>query len=73
MHAINIHIDESINHNEMGELYRELMTTQFVRNVELHEGRPHDILVEFEEHHDMPVHVLDVLHNHGLHADIVGC
>lgn len=73
MHTVNIHIDENIDHQEMGHLYKELMTTPHVRNVELREGNPHDVLVEFEEHHNMPMHLLHVLQQRGLHADIVGC
>lgn len=73
MHTINIHIDETIGRQNMGSLYRELMSTPHVRNVELREAQPHDMLVEFDEHHNMPMHLLGVLQQHGLHADIVGC
>ena len=73
MHTVNIHIDETINHHEMGVLYQELMITPHVRHVELRETQPHDVLVEFEEHHNMPMHLLDMLHQKGLHVDIVGC
>jgi hypothetical protein len=57
----------------MGTLYQELMTTPHVRNVELRVAKPHDMLVEFEEHHNMPMHLLEMLQQKGLHADIVGC
>jgi hypothetical protein len=73
MHSVNIHIDETIDRGQMGSLCRELMTAPHVSNVELHEGNPHDMLVEYEEHHDMPMHLLQVLQQRGLHADIVGC
>ena len=73
MHTVNIHIDESINRGDMNELYQTLMTTPHVRNVELREAQPHDVLVEFEEHHNMPMNLLSVLQQQGLHADIVGC
>jgi hypothetical protein len=73
MNTINIHINESVNHQQMGELYQQLMTTPYVSNVELCATQPHDMLVEFEEHHNMPMQLLQVLQQHGLHADIVGC
>lgn len=73
MNTVNIHINESINHHQMGELYQQLMTTPYVRNVELRAAQPHDMLVEFEEHHNMPMHLLQLLQQRGLHADIVGC
>ena len=73
MNSVKIHIDESVSHQDMGQHYQELMTTAHVRNVELRSGQPHDMLVEFEEHHNMPMHLLALLQQHGLHADIVGC
>lgn len=73
MNTINIHIDETIDHHEIGALYEELMTTQYVRNVEVRAAQPHDMLVEFDEHHNMPMHLLEMLQSKGLHADIVGC
>ncbi|MCW8918488.1 MAG: hypothetical protein OQL08_06700 [Gammaproteobacteria bacterium] len=73
MHSVNIHINENVTPHDMGEIYQTLMTTQHVRHVELHAAQPHDLLVEFEEHHDMPMHLLQILQQRGLHADIVGC
>lgn len=73
MHMINVHIDENISLTEMAELRHKLLSDPHVRNVELHDTTPHDMLVEFEEHHDVPIHVLDILKGHGLHPDIVGC
>jgi hypothetical protein len=73
MNTVNIHIDETISRHDIGSLYQELMTTPHVRNVEVREAKPHDMLVEFEEHHNMPMHLLEMLQLKGLHADIVGC
>ncbi len=73
MNTVNIHIDETISRHDMGSLYQELMTTPHVRNVEVREAKPHDMLVEYEEHHNMPMHLLEMLQQKGLHADIVGC
>jgi hypothetical protein len=73
MNTVNIHIDETISLHDMGSLYQELMTTPHVRNVEVREAKPHDMLVEYEEHHNMPMHLLEMLQQKGLHADIVGC
>ena len=73
MNTINFHIDETITHKGRRDLYQELMTTPHVRNVEIREGIPHDMLVEFDEDYNMPMHLLEVLQQKGLHADIVGC
>jgi hypothetical protein len=73
MNSVNIHISETIDYQDLGEIYQELMTTVHVHHVELRAAKPHDLLVEFEEHHDMPMHLLQMLQQRGLHAEIVGC
>lgn len=73
MHAISIYIDETINSVEVDGLRQEMFSAPHIRNVELRRESPHDLLVEFDEHHNVPVNVLNILRSHGLHADIVGC
>lgn len=73
MHTVNFHINETVSRNELGMLYSELMSTPYVKNVEIREAQPHDMLVEYEAHHNMPMHLLEMLQQRGLHADIVGC
>ena len=73
MNTINIHIDETIDSNEFSGLRQELLSTPHVRDVQFNTKMPHDMLVEFDEHENVPMHVLDVFKGHGLHADIVGC
>jgi len=73
MHAINVHIDETISGNKVGGLRQEMLSAPHVRNVEMRPEKPHDMLVEFDEHHNVPMSVLAILRSHGLHADIVGC
>jgi hypothetical protein len=73
MHAINVHIDETVSGTEVDGLCREMKAAPHVRNVEMRPEKPHDMLVEFDEHQDVPMNVLGILKSHGLHADIVGC
>lgn len=73
MHSINVHIDENMNRTDIDALRQQLAEEPYVRNVEMRLEMPHDILVEFEEHHEIPLHVLEMLRARGLHADIVGC
>lgn len=73
MHSINVHIDETISSKDIDTLRRKLLGEPHVNNVEMRAGMPHDILVEFEEDQDVPMHVLEMLKSRGLHADIVGC
>jgi hypothetical protein len=73
MNTINIHIDETIGSNELSGLRQKLLAAPYVRDVQLDSKMPHDVLVEFDEHHNVPMHVLDIFKEQGLHADIVGC
>lgn len=73
MNTINIHIDETIGGNELNGLRSELLSTPHVRDVQFNSKMPHDLLVEFDERENVPMHVLDIFKEHGLHADIVGC
>jgi hypothetical protein len=72
MHAITIYIDENINIWERVDLCETLCEEPHVANVELHAKTPHDLLVEFEAWHNIPMHTLDILKSQGLHGDIVG-
>lgn len=73
MHSISVHIDETMKSSDIDSLRQKLLKEPYVTNVEMREEMPHDMLIEFEEHHDIPVHVLEMLKAQGFHADIVGC
>lgn len=73
MNTINIHIDETIGSSEISGLRQELLSDPHVHNVMFNSDMPHDVVVEFDEHENVPIHLLDVFKEHGLHADIVGC
>lgn len=73
MHSINVHIEESVAQQEIEALRHELLTSPHVCHVEMAASHPHEMLVEFEAHHNIPMSVLGMLQQHGLHGDIVGC
>jgi len=71
MHTISIYIDEDVNSWERVDICETLIDEPHVTNVELSEQHPHELLVEYEERYNVPLHVIDVINSHGLHADIV--
>jgi hypothetical protein len=73
MNTINLHIDETLGRRELDILRAALLSTSHVRDVHYSTTLPHDMLVEFDEHENVPMHVLGVMKEQGLHADIVGC
>lgn len=73
MNVINIHIDETLDAGQLDALKEELVHVPHVANVELSPTVPHELMVEYEEHHNIPVRLLNRLSRHGLHPDIQYC
>lgn len=73
MNAVCIHIDEVLDSGNIGNIKEELMHMPFINNVEMNPKMPHDIMVEFDGHHNMPMIILTRLSSRGLHTDIMAC
>lgn len=73
MNTINLYINETLGDRQFHSLQQSLLSNAHVRDVHFNPNIPHDLLVEFDEHENMPMHVLDMIKAQGLHADIVGC
>jgi hypothetical protein len=73
MNTICIHIDETLDTDEIEDVKDEIMHVPHVVNVEMNPRVPHDMTVEFEEHHNMPMIILSRLSEHGLHSDVMPC
>jgi hypothetical protein len=71
MNTVYIHIDETLDAGRLGDLRRELLQVPHVRHVEINARLPHDMLVEFEPHHNVPMTILHRLNRRGLHSDIM--
>lgn len=71
MHSIQVYIDEKLDEKSLNDLKLLMQGLPHVTNVEINASQPHDLLVEYEEHYNIPVLVMDKLHYRGLHPDIV--
>ncbi|MFK5912806.1 MAG: hypothetical protein QM484_00405 [Woeseiaceae bacterium] len=71
MHTIQVHIDENLSTEELNEVKQQMSQLPHVTNVEVDVRVPHDFLVEYENHYNIPMLVMDKLHHRGLHPDIV--
>lgn len=71
MHSIQIYIDEILDSVALIELKTAMMNLPHVTNVELNSHTPHDMLIEYEAHYNVPMLVMDKLHHKGLHSDII--
>lgn len=70
MHTLCIHIDETQDAAAVDALKAELLRLPYVTHVEMSPREPHDVLVEFEPHHEVPMAVLGKLSSRGLHSDV---
>ena len=71
MHTIQVYIDETLDEQEQNALREELMAISHVQDVQMRGDTPHDLLVEFDEHHVHAMDIVDNLHRRGLHPDVI--
>lgn len=71
MHTIQVYIDEKLDSSSQNELKILMMGLPHITNVEVNTRIPHDLFVEFEANYNIPMLVIEELHNKGLHPDIV--
>lgn len=74
MHTVNIHIEDAVvSHRQLGAVSCELRANPHVQVVAYNKQAPRDMLVDVDGHHNMAMEIMEVMHSHGLHADVVGC
>lgn len=73
MNVISIHIDETLDDRRLRELLEDLAHVPHVARVEPSPALRQELMVEYEEHHNVPMRVLNRLEQRGLHPDIQYC
>jgi hypothetical protein len=73
MHTVHIHIDETLGNAQLQSLEQSLMHRPYVANVLFSERNPHDLLVEYDQHHIHPMDILSNIAYTGLHTDVTYC
>ena len=73
MHTVHIHIDETLDADQLHGLEDVLMHRPHVASVMLSERMPHDMLVEYDQRHIHPMDILSNLAYTGLHTDVTYC
>lgn len=71
MHTVQVYLDESLPGNALAEVRAALLSMPFVKNVVINENDNHDLMVDYDEHHGMPMDILEKISNQGLHPDII--
>jgi len=71
MNTVQIYLDEKLDIEQLKKLKQLLLDISYVSDVEISTHDPHGFVVEYEEHHDMPVLLIETLRGEGLHPDII--
>jgi len=71
MNTVQVYIEESLNASRLEDVKNIMMTIPHVHNVELNNQVPHEMLVEFDAHHNVPIAIVEKLESEGIHPDII--
>jgi len=70
MNSIQLYIDENLDEKSRTRLRIMLMEIEHVKDVEISSQSPHEFVIDFEEHHNMPMKIISALKAEGYHPDI---
>lgn len=71
MNTIRIYINESLDVQQLETLKHLMMDISHVVDVETSNGDSHEFVVEYEDHHNMPIKIIETLRREGFHPDII--
>lgn len=71
MHTIQVYIDETLDADGLNKLRNTLLSLPYVENVAINTSTPHDVLIEYEEHHVRPMQLVETMNRQGIHTDII--
>lgn len=73
MHTVHIHIDETLGAAQLQTLEQSLMHRPHVAGVLYSDRSPHDLVIDYDEHHIHPMDLLANIAYTGLHTDVTHC
>ncbi len=71
MNTVRIYIEENLNTQRRGDLVKMIEKLPHVVDVEIGDNEPHEVVIDYEEHHNMPMQLVEVLRQQGYHPDII--
>ncbi|MCW9025406.1 MAG: hypothetical protein OQK73_12105 [Gammaproteobacteria bacterium] len=71
MNTVQVYIDETLDSQGIDNIKTMVMAMPHVHNVEMNNSMPHDMLVEYDAHHNMPMEIIEKLEDEGIHPDII--
>ena len=71
LNTIRIYIDENLDVQHVESIDKLLKSIDHVGDVKFGRDDLHELLVEYDEHFDMPIRITEALREKGYHPDIV--
>ncbi len=71
MHTIQVYIDDQLDNKGVDDLRMSLLSLPFIESVHVNQKDAHDVLIEYEEDHILPMDIIKNMAGQGLHADII--
>ncbi len=70
MNTVQLYIEDDLNVEQLNSLKQLLLDTPNVTDVEVSSKSPHEFLIEFEAHHNLPMKIIEIIKGQGYHPDI---
>lgn len=70
MNSIQLYIEENLDKKTIESIRSMLMKIEHVVDVEISHQSPHEFVIDFKEHHNLPMKIVETLKSEGYHPDI---
>jgi len=70
MNSIQLYIEEDLDKDAIFNIKNLLLEIEHVVDVEISSQSPHEFVVDFDEHHNLPMKIVETLKDKGYHPDI---
>ena len=71
MNSVQVYIDETLGPQGISIVKSLVMGIPHVHNVEMNASVPHEMVVEYDEHFNIPISIMEKLEGAGIHPDII--
>lgn len=70
MSVVQLYIEENLDEKAIARIKTILKGIKHVTDVEISNKSPHEFVIEFEEHYNLPIKIIEILKSEGYHPDI---
>jgi len=70
MNSIQLYIEEDLDKDAIFNIKNLLLEIEHVVDVEISSQSPHEFVVDFDEHYNLPMKIVETLKDKGYHPDI---